>query len=67
MQHEKTTPFSPKQEALFNADVLLLINENFSAITIPPVVLEFVERQKTSLSPKTRRFAKTLFTELSGA
>jgi len=65
MQHEKTSFYPPKQEALFNADVLLLIKKNFSIETIPPVLLTFIERQKTSLSPKTRKLANMLLKELS--
>ena len=65
MQHKKNSFYSPKQEALFNADVLLLIKENFSKETIPPVLLTFIKRQQASLSPKTRKLAITLLKELS--
>jgi len=64
MQHEKATAYPPRQEALFKADVLILMRQNYSRNTIPPVVHTFIERQKTSQSPKTRRLAKALFKDL---
>lgn len=67
LKHEKTTRYKPGQEALFNADVLILLGQNYSKLNVPPAVKVFIERQKTSKSPKTRRYAKVLIKELSVA
>ena len=61
MQHEKATAYPPRQEALFNADVLLLIQQNYLSKTIPPALIAFIEKQQTSQSPKTRIMAKAFF------
>ena len=61
MQHEKATAYPPRQEALFNADVLLLIQQNYLSKTIPPALIAFIEKQQTSQSPKTRKMAKAFF------
>lgn len=65
MQHQNATVYQPRQEALFNADVLLLIQQNYLTKTIPPALLAFIEKQQTSQSPKTQRMAKAFFKELS--
>ena len=65
LSHEKNTPFSANQEALFDSEILTLIHQGYSSANIPPVLLAFVERQQSSRSPKTRSLAKKLFSELS--
>jgi hypothetical protein len=57
IRHDKNTPFTKKQEALFNADLLLLILKSYSSQTIPPLILAFIQKQQTSVSPKTRKLA----------
>jgi hypothetical protein len=63
LRHEKSTTYSLNQEALFNADILSLIHQGYSIETIPPAVLAFIEKQKSSQSPKTRNLAKKLLIE----
>jgi hypothetical protein len=65
LRHEKTSPYTPKQEALFNAGILSLVRQGYLAKTIPPAVVAFIESQLASLSPKTRKQAKDLFNEIT--
>jgi hypothetical protein len=57
IRHDKNTPFTKKQEALFNADLLLLLQKSYSPQTMPPPILAFIQKQQTSISPKTRKLA----------
>jgi hypothetical protein len=65
LRHEKNTPYSASQEALFNAEILTLIQQEYTPADIPPVLCAFIERQKSSRSHKARNQAKKLFSEFS--
>ena len=63
LQHGGHSLYTEKQEALFNADILLLMCQEYSAKTIPPAVLGFIQDQQSSISPKTRKLAQKIFKE----
>lgn len=65
LRHSKKTPYTEKQEALFNADVLLLLQQAYTPQTIPPAVLGFIQEQQSSISPKTRRLVQEIIGEIS--
>lgn len=57
---EQLSPYSPKQTALLQADVLEILDQVYTQAPDPDRIRAYIQAQRASLSPKTRRKAKEL-------